>query len=98
MHALQCLGAAPLPMLDQIAEELAGPADAAFEKGETQFRETPGDAAEENRLGGRMADRGEMADVVICEIDRRQAGPWLLEALWKVGAMPSSKHFAQTGS
>src|SRR5690242_607198 len=32
VHALQCPGAAPLPMLDQIAEELAGPADAAVEK------------------------------------------------------------------
>ena len=25
MHALQCLGAAPLPMLDQIAEQLGWP-------------------------------------------------------------------------
>jgi hypothetical protein len=42
-------------MLDQIAEQLAGPADTAFEEGETQLREAPGDAAEEDRLGGRMA-------------------------------------------
>src|SRR6516162_5286777 len=63
MHALQCLGAAPLPMLDQIAEQLTSPADAAFEKGKAQFREAPGDAAQEDRLGGRMPGGGEMADV-----------------------------------
>jgi len=55
----QCLGAAPLPMLDQIAEQLTGPADAAFEKREAQLREAPGDAAEENRLGGRVTGGGE---------------------------------------
>ena len=71
--ALQCLGAAPLPMLDQIAEELAGPADTAFEKGELQFRETPGHAAQEDRLGGRMPGCGKMADVAVAEIGRRQA-------------------------
>src|SRR3984893_960141 len=73
VHAFQRLGAASLPMLDQIAEELTGPADTAFEEGKTQFREAPGDAAEENRLGGRMPGCGEMADVAVAEIGRRQA-------------------------
>src|SRR6516225_3948843 len=73
MHALQCPRTAPLPMLDQIAEELAGPADPAFEKGKTQFREAPGDAAEENRLGGRMTGGSEMADMVVGKVGRRQA-------------------------
>jgi hypothetical protein len=57
-------------MLDQIAEELAGPAHTAFEEGETQLRETPGDAAEEDRLGGRVPGCGEMADVAVAEIGR----------------------------
>jgi hypothetical protein len=39
IHA--ALGAAPLPVLDQVAEELAAPADAAFEESEAQIRETP---------------------------------------------------------
>jgi len=43
VHAFQRLCDAPLPMLDQIAEELTGPADTAFEESKTQFRETPGD-------------------------------------------------------
>ena len=46
-------------MLDQIAEQLTGPADAALEKREAQLREAPGDAAEENRLGGRVTGGGE---------------------------------------
>ena len=50
-------------MLDQIAKQLAGPADAAFEEREAQFREAPGDAAEEDRLGGRMPGCSEMTDV-----------------------------------
>ena len=33
-------------MLDQIPEQLACPADAAFEEREAQFREAPGEAAE----------------------------------------------------
>src|SRR5271169_1737098 len=72
VHALQCLGAAPLPMLDQIAEELAGPADAAFEESKAQFREPPGDAAQKDRFRGRMSGRSEMADVAVAEIGWRQ--------------------------
>src|SRR5689334_25406407 len=58
-------------MLDQIAEQLSGPADAAFEEGEAQLGEAPGDAAEEDRLRNRMAGCGEMADMVVDEIRRR---------------------------
>jgi hypothetical protein len=43
-------------MLDQIAEELTGSVNAAFEKRKPQFREAPGDAAKEDRFGGRVAD------------------------------------------
>ena len=78
----------------------AAPADAAFEKGEIQLREAPRDAAEEDALGDRVAGGGEMADMVVDEVGRRLLrSPWLLLALeWKVGAMPNSTHFAQTGS
>jgi hypothetical protein len=60
-------------MLNQIPEELAGPADTAFEKRKAQFRESPRDAAEENRLGGRVPGCREMADMAVGEIGRRQA-------------------------
>src|ERR1700745_1682581 len=73
VHAFQRLGAAALPMLDQIAEELAGPADTAFEESKAQFREASGDAAQEYRLGRRMPGCREMADVAVAEIGRRQA-------------------------
>src|SRR5271169_5376515 len=82
MHALQRLGATPLPMLDQIAEQLRSPADAALEKRKPQFREAPGDATQENCLGGGMAGGGEMAEVVVGEIGRRQA-----QALIAAGAV-----------
>src|SRR5208282_5632424 len=72
MHALQRLGATPLPVLDQVAEQLRSPADAALEKRKPQFREAPGDAPQENRLGGGMAGSGEMADMIVGEIGRRQ--------------------------
>jgi hypothetical protein len=39
-------------MLDQIAEQLRRPADAAFKERETQFREAPGDAAETAEIEG----------------------------------------------
>src|SRR5438067_10873838 len=58
-------------MLHQIAEQLRAPADTAFEEGEAQFREAPGNAAEEDALGGGMAGIGEMADMVIGEVGRR---------------------------
>ena len=73
VHVGEALGAAPLPMLDQIGEQLAAPADPAFEKAEAQLREAPGDAAEEQGLGDRMAGGGEMADMVEGEIRRRVA-------------------------
>src|SRR5262245_47162013 len=60
-------------MLDQIAEELAAPADAAFEEGETQIGEAPGHAAEKQSLGDVMAGRGKMTDMVEGEVRRAVA-------------------------
>src|SRR5262249_53739188 len=75
VHALQSRCAAPLPMLDEITEELAAPADSAFEESETQLREAPGDATEEDALGDRVAGRREMANMVVDEVARRVAQP-----------------------
>src|SRR5262249_39082363 len=38
---------------------------------EAQLREAPGDSAEEDALGGSVAGRGEVADVVVREVHRR---------------------------
>ena len=57
-------------MLDEIAEELATPADAPLEEREAQVREPPGHAAEEQRLGHVVAGVGEVADVVEREVGR----------------------------
>src|SRR5205807_4459926 len=62
-------------MLDQIGEQLAAPADAAFEKPKMHVREAPRHAAEEQRLGHGMPGGGEMADVVVGEIARAIAQP-----------------------
>ena len=60
-------------MLDQIGEQLAAPADPAFEKAEAQIGEAPRHAAEEQGLGDGMAGGGEMADMVEGEVRRRIA-------------------------
>src|SRR5262249_9939709 len=73
VHVLHALGAAPLPMLDQIAEQLAAPADAAFEEGIPQIGEAPGHAAEEQRLGDVVTGVGEMTDVIEGEVRRAVA-------------------------
>ena len=73
VHIGEARGAAPLPMLDQVAEQLAAPAGPALEKGETQIGEAPGHAAEEQRLGDGVPGRGEMADMVEGEVRRRVA-------------------------
>src|SRR6185312_7111143 len=70
VHPIERRGAAPFPMLDQVAEKLAAPADAAFEEGEVEAWEAPCDAAEEDALRDRMAGGGEMADVVVDEVGR----------------------------
>jgi hypothetical protein len=57
-------------MLDQIGEQLAGPADPAFEEPEIDIREAPCDAAEEEALGDRVAGGGEVADMVVGEVAR----------------------------
>src|SRR6516164_2807070 len=62
-------------MLDQIAEQLGAPAGAAFKKGEIELREAAGHTAEENRLGDGMPGRGEMADVIVDKVGRRQTQP-----------------------
>src|SRR5215218_8762090 len=67
------LGAAPLPVLDQVGEKLAAPADAAFEEGEAEIGETPRHAAQEQPLGDGMPGGGEVADVVVGEVAGRIA-------------------------
>src|SRR5439155_16084258 len=64
---------APLPVLDQIAEQLAAPADAAFEEREAQVRKASRHAAEEQGLRHAVAGRGEMTDVVEREVGRAVA-------------------------
>ena len=60
-------------MLDQVAEQLAAPADAALEEREAQVGEAPGHAAEEQRLGDVVAGRGEVTDMVEGEVRRAVA-------------------------
>ena len=60
-------------MLDQVGEELAAPADAAFEEGEVEIGEAPRHAAQEKPLGDGMAGGGEMADMVEGEVAGRVA-------------------------
>jgi TolB-like protein/class 3 adenylate cyclase len=73
MHALERLGAARLPLLDQIAEELAGRADAALEKGKPQLREAPGDPAQEDRLRRRLPGCWEGPRVPAQPVERKLA-------------------------
>src|SRR5262245_16533405 len=73
IHVLQTLGAAPFPMFDQVAEELAAPAYAALEKSEAEIGKTPRHAAQEQRLRHGVAARGEMADMVEGEVGRAVA-------------------------
>src|SRR5262249_36213162 len=73
VHVLHALGPAPLPMLDQVTEQLAAPADAALEEREAQIGEAPSHAPEEERLGDVVAGRGEVTDVVEGEVGRAVA-------------------------
>src|SRR5215469_12758373 len=73
VHIGSQLPAAPLPMLDQIGEELAAPADSTFEEGEAQIREAPRHPAEKQRLGDGVPGGGEVADVVEGEVAGRIA-------------------------
>src|SRR5438309_7919265 len=57
-------------MLEQIGEQLAAPADAAFQKAEAQIGEAPRHAAEEQPLGDGVPGRREMADMVEGEVAR----------------------------
>src|SRR5262245_57135309 len=70
IHVRQALSAAPLPMLDQVTEQLAAPTDAALEEREAQVGKAPGYAAEEQRLGDAVACRGEVTDVIEGEVRR----------------------------
>src|SRR5262249_28673185 len=60
-------------MLDQVGEELAAPAHAAFEEGEVEVGETPRHAAQEQPLGEGVPGRREMADMVVGEVAGRIA-------------------------
>src|SRR4051794_30748350 len=73
VHVFEPFFAAPLPVLYQIGEELAGPAGAAFEKAEAEVGEASGDAAKKQRLSDRMTSGGEMADMIEGEVARRVA-------------------------
>src|SRR5207245_6615845 len=75
-RGIRVLERVPLPLLpvpDEIRIERAGPAHPAFQEGEVQLGEAPGDAAEEDGLGHRLAGGGEVADVVVAEVRRRVA-------------------------
>src|SRR5579875_2129753 len=70
------LAVALLPMADHVGVETGRPSDSAFEKGASELRKTPGDAAKKHRLTQRLAGRGEMADMVEHVIrDRAAAAP-----------------------
>ena len=58
---------------DQVGEEQACPADAAFEKGEVQVGEALGDAAQEYGFADRFAGGTKVADVVVAEVRRGDA-------------------------
>jgi hypothetical protein len=73
IHVGDALGAAPLPVLDQVGEELAAPAHAALEEGEVEVGEAPRHAAQEQALGDRMPGRREVADMVEGEVAGRIA-------------------------
>ena len=62
--SLQRIEVALLPVLDDVDQQRAGPADAALEEGDVQIGEAPGDAAEEQRLAQPVHALGEEADVV----------------------------------
>ena len=58
-------------MLDQVAEKLGSPADAAFEKTEIELRKAAGDTAEEDCLGDSVTGGSKMTDVVVDKVGRR---------------------------
>src|ERR1700731_3142054 len=68
----QAFEAALFPMAEQVAIQEAGPAGAAFKERHVEAREAARYTAEEHRLAGRVVGRGEMADMVVDEIRRRQ--------------------------
>src|SRR5262249_11841514 len=73
VHVFEPGLAAPLPMLDQIGEQLTRPAGATFEEAKAQIGETPRHAAEKQGLGYRMPGGGEVTDVVEGEVTGRIA-------------------------
>ena len=98
VHTFERLGIAPLPMLDQITEELGAPAGATFKKGEIELREAAGHATEENRLGDGMTGGGEMADVIVDKVCRRQAQSLAATAAVEGRRNAELERFAETGS
>src|SRR5262249_33153225 len=73
VHIGNTLPAAPLPMLDQIGEDLAPQAAPTFEEGEADTGEAPRRPAEKQRLGDGVPGGGEVADVVEGEVAGRIA-------------------------
>ena len=72
---LERLSIALVPVTDEIGVEHAAPRHAALQEAEAQLGEAPGHAAEEDRLADRVAGGGEVADVVVREVRRRQPQP-----------------------
>ena len=68
----QAFAAALFPVTEEVAVQEAGPAGATFEERHVKAGEAARHAAEKHRLAGRVVGRGEMADMVVDEIRRRQ--------------------------
>src|SRR5215469_7583923 len=66
-------GIALFPMLDDVVQEVDRPSDAAFEEGEAQIGEAPGDAAEDQRAAEELRTRGEIAQMIVDIVRRRAA-------------------------
>ena len=74
------------------------PGQHRLEKAEIELREAAGHATEENRLGDGMTGGGEMADVIVDRVCRRQAQSLAATAAVEGRRNAGSTHFAQTGS
>ena len=98
IHALERRCAAAFPVLDEVTEQLAAPADTALEEREVELGEAPRDTAEEDRFRNGVPRRREMADVVVDEVAGRVAQTLSARAAVECGRHFTSTHFLHTGS
>ena len=77
---LERLAVALVPVSDQIGVEHGRPAHATLEEGEVESGKAPRHAAQEERLADRVAGGGEVTDMVVGEVGRRQAQALASEA------------------